>query len=120
MKKKNILIIVALSMSLATPVQAIDHPCITHSQSAENRFTLIDDGRPNAILIDETENIAVKIAAENLQKDFQRVSGQLPALVNTPQGKRMVVVGTAGSKLIRQLVKEKKLNITTLKGKCEM
>ena len=120
MKKKNILIIVALSMSLATPVQAIDHPGITHSQSAENRFTLIDDGRPNAILIDETENIAVKIAAENLQKDFQRVSGQLPVLVNTPQGKRMVVVGTAGSKLIRQLVKEKKLNITTLKGKCEM
>ena len=120
MNTKKILTIAALLSGLAAPLWAIDHKGVTHNALGEGRFTLIENGRPTDILVDGGDNIAVRLAAENLRKDFRRVSGNQPAMAAGPAGRRLIVAGTAGSRYIRQLAKAGKLDVSALKGKCEM
>ena len=61
---------------------------------------------------------AVAIAVKTLAADFERVTGQKPQLGNAADSK--IIIGTIGqSVLIDQLVKQKKLDATLLKGKRE-
>lgn len=118
---KKLFTIVGTFLLMATAtVKAIDHKGITFNQLSPERFTLLENGNPTAILIDAEDNVAVQIAAGNLQADFQRVCGKKAELVHAPEGKRMIIVGTLESRIIKQLVKNKKMNPTQLKGKCEM
>lgn len=107
---------------LALPfcIRAIDHPGLTRPQLSTDGFTLIEGGQPVSLLVDTTDNSAVRIAARNLQADFGRVAGREPALLSAPQGRRLVIVGTLESRYIGRLVKEKKLDASSLKGKHEM
>lgn len=59
----------------AATVLAIDNPGITGEDIKQSRFTLIDGGKPQATIVDETGEKAVAIATANLAKDFQRVTG---------------------------------------------
>lgn len=118
MKLKH-LHLIALLLLVTIPVWSIDHPNITSSQLSSDRFTLVENEIPNAILMDEKEDIGIAIAAGNLQEDFYRVTGNKPALAHKPEGNRMIIIGKAGSRYINELVKTGKLDITNLKGKTE-
>ena len=99
-----------LLFALCLDAGAIDNRGITFSQLASDRFTLVENGTPNAILIDEQEDTGVMIAAKNLQNDFERVTGKAADLLFEPGVKRVVIVGTLKSRYIIELVKAKKID----------
>lgn len=108
-----------LLFALCLDAGAIDNRGITFSQLASDRFTLVENGTPNAILIDEQEDTGVMIAAKNLQNDFERVTGKAADLLFEPGVKRVVIVGTLKSHYIKELVKAKKIDASLLNGKNE-
>ncbi len=57
---------------------AIDHPGATTDRLAPDRFTLVENGRPAVRIVVESDEPAVRIAAANLDADFERVTGALP------------------------------------------
>jgi hypothetical protein len=104
---------------MVTDSWAIDHPGITSDQLSADRFTLVENGLPVHILVDENEDVGVTIALNNLVEDFFRVTGKRPALVNEPSVGRLIIAGRAESRYISEMVKSGKLDITRLKGKNE-
>ena len=108
-----------LFSTLCLNVGAIDHKGITFDRLAPDRFTLMENGVANEILVDEQEDAGVMIAVRNLQNDFKRVSGRAAGLCYTPGVKRMIMVGTLKSRYIRDLVKAKKIDASLLEGKNE-
>lgn len=99
---------------------AIDHRGITSTELSFARFTLIENGMPVSILIDKDEETGVAIATRNLQNDFLKVSGNKPALLHEARNSsRLVIVGTINSNLIKRLAKQKKIDVSQLKGKWE-
>lgn len=106
---------------LMTPLcaNAIDNPGITFPEISSERFTLICDGKPLPLLIDEADNIGVRIAADNLSKDFERVCGQEATVCSVPDSKTMIIAGSLDSRFIKELVKSKKIDKSELKGKTE-
>lgn len=100
-------------------VMAKDHKGIVFSQLSIDRFTLVENGAANAILVDEKEDKGVMIAAKNLQEDFFKVTGNRTSLTFEPGSKRMIIVGTQHSRYIKELIKDKKIDGEQLKDKNE-
>ncbi len=100
-------------------VQAKDHQGITSNTLNKDRFTLIAQSRPTGILIAADEMKGIRIAAENLQKDFERVTGHKAQLQTSPTGGQCIVVGSLQSAYIQQMVKAGKLDGNELKNKVE-
>lgn len=118
MMKKLYLALVAIVMVVAN-VNAADHKGISFNELSSDRFTLIENGNPISLLLDETDDIGVQIAAKALQKDFKMVSGKEAKILNEPSEKSVVIIGTLESKYIKQILKNKKLDKKELEGKYE-
>ena len=118
MMKKLYLALVAIIMVVAN-VNAADHKGISFNELSSDRFTLIENGNPISLLLDETDDIGVQIAAKALQKDFKMVSGKEAKILNEPSEKSVVIIGTLESKYIKQIIKNKKLDKKELEGKYE-
>lgn len=118
MMKKLYLALVAIVMMVAN-VNAADHMGISFNELSSDRFTLIENGNPISLLLDETDDIGVQIAAKALQKDFKMVSGKEAKILNEPSEKSVVIIGTLESKYIKQIIKNKKLDKKELEGKYE-
>ena len=70
------LLALAAAATASLTATAIDHPGIA-AREIEGGFALVANGRPvPAIVVGEGEDSAVKIAAANLAKDFERVTGK--------------------------------------------
>lgn len=119
MRKNRITTFVVALMMMSFFANAIDNPGITVPEISSERFTLISNGKPLPLLIDESDNIGVRIAADNLSKDFQRVCGQPAEICNATGSKRMIIAGTIDSRFIKELVKNKKIDKSELQGKTE-
>lgn len=91
---------------------------VSTAVNAEN-FTLISNTKPVEILISENERKGVVIAAENLQKDFERVCGNKAELITEPSSARCIIVGSFESSYIKQIIKSGKIKSSELKGKTE-
>lgn len=117
--KKQGLIVTLLFTLFSTGILAIDHPGITLPVISPQRFTLIEQGASLPILCDEKENVAVKLAVQNLLSDVTKVAGSTPPLLTRPDAKRLIIVGTLESPFISQLVKQQKIDASLLKGKWE-
>lgn len=100
-------------------LQAIDNKGIVFQELSSERFTLISDGQPVSVLIDQSDNIGVRIAVTALINDFKMVSGVEPKLITEPTEKRVVIIGTLESEHIKRLIKSKKIDQKELKGKLE-
>lgn len=100
-------------------VSAIDHKGITSNSLVQGNFTLVKDGSPTPILVDSTDDTAVRIAVRNLSGDFARVTGDSAVVVNSPSGERVIIIGSLSSKWIKELSKEGKIDVSGLKGKRE-
>lgn len=112
-------LVALLLIILCLNAQAIDHKGIIFTQLVPERFTLVENGNPNAILVDEQEDIGVMIATKNLQNDFGKVTGKAAELLFEPGVKRMIIVGTLQSRYIKALAKAKKIDVSGLDGKNE-
>lgn len=104
---------------MVMPIVAADHEGISFAELSKERFTLIEEGRPISLLIDEKDDVGVQIAAKALQNDFKMVSGTEAKLLYAPQEAKTVIVGTLQSKFIKEIIKNKKLNKVDLEGKVE-
>ena len=74
------------------------------------------------ICVDAADFTAVQIAASLLQQDLEAVTGKEPELKNTITGlpKTVIIIGTADrSSFISELIQQKKISITAIKGKWE-
>lgn len=113
---KRLIITCCLLLSVMAS-EAKDQKNIVREKLEENGFTLIDNKKPTSIIIDETDNIGIRIAVENLQADFQRVCGEKATIVNS--AKEAIIVGSLESKYIKQLIKSGKIDKKELEGKNE-
>lgn len=118
MNKKVSVVFMFVALAFGS-LRAADHKGITSNTLGSERFTLVENGNPVAVLIDEADNVGVQIAAKSLQNDFKLVTGTAAPLVNTPDRSKMVIVGTLQSKYIKEIVKNKKLDKALLEGKVE-
>ncbi len=116
-RKFTALLVAAVLSSLR--LMAIDNKGIAFETLSEDRFTVIADGVPTAILADESDNVAIRIALKSLQKDFKAVAGREAELKYEPSAERMIIVGSIGSKYISQILKAKKIDRKELTGKNE-
>lgn len=104
---------------LQLQMNAMDNKGISFNSLSSDRFSLIENGKPTKILVDESDNIGIQIALASLQKDFLAVSGTKADLQYNPSSNRMIIVGSLESKYIKQLIRSKKLDEKELKGKNE-
>lgn len=85
-------------------------------------FKLVSAARAAEILVSPNDFKVVRIAAENLALDVQRVTGQKPSLKTdvTNLSAQVVLVGTLGSStVIDGLVQRSKLDVGRLRGQWE-
>ena len=96
--------------------QAIDHPKATLPVISSERFTLVEDGRPGPIVVSSTEDKAVLRAAGNLVKDFERVTGNRPAMSETASSDRAIIIGSVDSPIIKDMVARGRFDVSGLQG----
>ena len=106
-----------LALLLATfTAQAIDHPKATLPVVSADRFTLVEDGRPNPIFVSSGENTAILRAANNLVEDFERVTGVKPAMSENGKAERAIIIGSLDSPLVKEMILNGKFSDEELKG----
>ncbi|MCQ2067157.1 MAG: glycosyl hydrolase 115 family protein [Bacteroidaceae bacterium] len=116
LRKLSVFALVAIC---SVGMMAIDNRGISFNVLSEDRFAVIENGRPTVILADESDNVAVQIALKSLQKDFLAVSGNEAGVVYEPSAERMIIIGSMDSKYISQIIKSKKIDKKELAGKNE-
>ncbi len=85
-------------------------------------FKLVGNNKATPLIIDEYDYPGVIRAFVDLKNDIEKVTGVLPEIYTNkiPEANNIVIAGTLGkSILINQLVKQKKIDISDLKGKWE-
>ena len=111
---KPLLCIAAAFITLSA--NAIDHPKATLPVVSADRFTLVQDGVPVPIVVSQADDKAVLRAADNLVKDFERVSGAKPVLSDVPKSDRAIIIGSLDSPLVKELAARGKFDLSQLKG----
>lgn len=109
-------ILVAVAALMMTNAFAIDHPSATRPVVSSDRFTLVSAGQPIPVLRSASDDKAVLHAAENLVKDFERVTGVKPILAESLKAERAIIVGTLDSPLIKEIVANGRLDVSELAG----
>ena len=111
---RSIFYLVVTCLMLMTSMTGMAASRFVDFQSGD---VLLTDGLVT-ISYDMADAKAVAIAVKTLAADFERVTGQLAQVGNGSDAK--ILIGTVGhSVLIDQLVEQKKLDVTQLKGKRE-
>jgi len=103
-------------------LQGIAQSKITVSNTASaTAFLLVKGKQSTTIYTDINDAEVVQIAANCFRKDVQMVTGVLPVIqTSAPAITYPVIAGTIGqSKIIDQLIKDKKVNADPVKGKWE-
>ncbi len=95
---------------------------IVEAVATADGFALVNEGKAAAIQVDDRDWPGVVRAAHDLQADVDRVTGIRPKLAETgaPPGTNVVMIGTIGrSRLVDQLIQEKKIDTASVTGKWE-
>ena len=118
----NLLFLIFLYLSMAPVAFAFQSGDIVFTEQGADRFPLVGS-QAAAMVMSAGEPEGVKIAAANLQKDIERVTGQKPSLTETTEmtgTAPIVIIGTVGqSGLIDGLIASGKINVSELGGKWE-
>lgn len=87
---------------------------------AANSFPLVANGKASRIYTDPSDAEVVRIAANAFKNDVKLVTGLTPEPTSLQTALPQVLIGTIGqSKLIDQLIANKKIKVDQLKGKWE-
>lgn len=108
--------IVSLSSITAA---AVDHKGIASPNLKDGYFTLVENGVPTPIIVDDNDLEGVKIASRTLREDFGRICGATPNIGSEANWERAIIIGSPESRIIGQLAKEGKVDISSIKGKWE-
>ena len=100
----------------ALSASAIDHPKATLPTVSADRFTLVQDGTPVTIIVNKSEDTAILRAANDLVKDFGRVTGNMPALVESATADRAIIIGSLDSPFIKDMVSRGRFDVSSLQG----
>ncbi|WEA00426.1 glycosyl hydrolase 115 family protein [Mucilaginibacter sp. SJ] len=114
MKKLLLLLYSLLPCTLFAQIIISDH-------KDAGAFPLVANGHAATIIYDREDDPLVHIAANLFAGDIQMVSGHKPALLSSVStANNIVIIGTVGkSKLLQQLIAEKKINVGQVKGEWE-
>ena len=95
--------------------------CLTMAVTAGQRFKIAEQGKTAQIIVDDQDWKGVIRAAQDLSNDVMKVSGVTPEVVCANQVKEgSIIVGTIGkSTIIDKLIKQKKLDVSKVRGKWE-
>lgn len=92
------------------------------TEKGEGQFTLSESGKSAPLLISSEDWPGVIRAFRDLQSDIGKVTSCMPMLQtdNIPEFKEIIIAGTIGkSKIIDEIIKNKKINVTDINGKWE-
>jgi hypothetical protein len=101
---------------------AIGQTSYVANTAGSGSFPLVQGQQTAALHVDAADWPGVVRAVGDLQGDVQRVTNQKPAIVMDGQGlsRNMVIVGTVGkSPTIDQLIRTKKIDVSSIAGKWE-
>lgn len=116
------LITSSVALMISFSVVAKDHDMSVGTSSSGDSvacFTMISENGLPCIILDPDDQKGVGIAVNNFAADLRNVSGKMPVVSSEVKGPKAIIVGTLDSKFIRQLAKEKKIDVSGLKGKTE-
>ncbi|AOW19060.1 glycosyl hydrolase [Polaribacter vadi] len=85
-------------------------------------FAIVNNNEATAIYLSDNDYKGVKKIAQKFQEDIERVTNIKPSIISNeiPSNGTAIIVGTIGnSNLIDQLIEEKKLEVSLVKGKWE-
>ena len=85
-------------------------------------FAIVNNNEATAIYLSDNDYEGVKKIAQKFQEDIERVTNMKPSIISNeiPSNGTVIIVGTIGnSNLIDQLIEEKKLEVSLVKGKWE-
>src|SRR6202041_1730576 len=91
---------------------------VAHSGS----FPIVQRGVSASIYVDPGDHGGVIRAARDLQSDIGRVTGNTPTFTEARSalGSSAIIIGTVGrNRLIDQLIRRRKINVTSISGKWE-
>jgi hypothetical protein len=114
--------LVALAFLLPCVAFGIGQERIVEFAPSDGCTVLVSGGAAAPIQVDERDWPGVIRAAKDFQADIARVTGVTPTLghVEASLGPSVVIVGTVGkSRLVDQLVQEKKIDVLPIVGKWE-
>ena len=106
--------ITGLMIMLLTVIYAV-------AQNEEKRFCIAKDDKVAAIVVDEQDWKGVIRAANDLSNDVRKVCGVASPIANSQKPlANSIIVGTIGkSRIIDKLVKQKKLDVSKVRGQWE-
>lgn len=116
---KSILIII-FSFSFGLKLKSAQ-PFITTEKSSEV-LVLKEKSTNISLFVNQSIDKGILRAINNLQTDFQKVTGETPNIINQISNSNLplIIIGTIGTNsIIDELIKQKKLNEKDLKGKRE-
>jgi Glycosyl hydrolase family 115/Glycosyl hydrolase family 67 N-terminus len=120
--KAVILVCVVLDWLALRPACAIGQFQYVSSQFTDGAVTLASNRVVASIYVDTNDFWGVARAAGDLQADLGRVTGLVPSIIHDEkqQDAPTIVIGTLGkSRLIDQLAKDGKLDVSRIAGKWE-
>jgi len=127
-KLKNIFIIVGIILLESFSVKAADNidskivPDYIEHTNSKNEFSIVADGKSESIYIDGSDWKGGIRTANDLADDVRKVSGVKPEILEklSYPSKGAILIRTIGkSKLIDQLIADKKIDVSGIKGQCE-
>lgn len=91
------------------------------SQSKKEAFPLVEKGIAPSILTDKADAEVVSIVANAVASDIALISGIKPKVINNKTNEDyLIIAGTIGkSKVIDELIKSKKIDVTAIQNKWE-
>ena len=124
-KKNGFVVLVAgIITTLLCPgvVRAIGQAGYVERSPQKDGFVLAHKDNVAVLYVDVKDHTGVIRAVKDLQADIARVTSLTPEVVHNEDDlqKNVVIIGTIGkSQIIDQLIKDKKINVTQIKGKWE-
>lgn len=123
-------LLIGVALLTAFHASSLDNRDIISTTPQNGYFPLITlesgKSRPTPIFISENDLPGIAIAAGNLTDDFKKVCGEAAPLIKTDKISESegnvanaVIAGSIESPLIKNLIKNKRLNEKELKGKYE-
>lgn len=118
---KKILITSLLVLTAwAVHAQSPGHKSYVTEKDGEGYFPLSVAGKPIFIYTDSQDYAGVQRAANSMMGDIKSVTGNAPKLTGKMSAKHIVLIGTLGKNdKIDQLVRQKKINVSAIKGRWE-
>src|SRR6267154_4149982 len=122
LRRTLLLIVLCLLRSPLLQAQMIGEDRYMDSAYHPGDFTIVTRNVAATLFVDSADFSGVVRAANDLQADIERVTNHTAAFAQDENnlGSNVIVVGTVGkSKIIDQLIREHKIDVTAIAGKWE-